>query len=286
MVNRRIGLVQGSSRATWLFDVANYLFLMIFAALCVMPIIHIAAMSLSAGSAVAAGFVGLWPVRFTTRAYQVVLRDNAFYTALMITVRRTVFGTAINMALTILTAYPLSKSGREFKLRDLFMWVIILPLLFSGGLVPWFLVIRRLGLLNSIWALILPEALPLWNVILLMNFFREVPKEIDEAAMMDGASHWRRLENIYLPYSTSALATLTLFAAVNHWNAWFDGMVLMWDASGYPLQTLIRVALATAGPSRTERAALVIVGMLPILAVYPFLQRYFVQGIRLGALKG
>lgn len=266
------------------YDVLIHLILALFAILCILPFVHILAVSLSHHSAAAAGFVTFWPVRFTTAAYRLILQGHAFLSALMVTVRRTVVGTPLNMLLTCLTAYPLSKSAHEFKLRNVFMWLVLFPMLFSGGLIPWFLVIRRLGLLNTLWALILPEALPLWNVILLMNFFREIPKELDEAAMIDGASHWRRLEEIYLPYSSSALATLILFAAVHHWNAWFDGMVLIWDVTRQPLQTFIRATYASG--DRAQDAAYIMLATLPILLIYPFLQRYFVSGVVVGSLKG
>jgi len=277
-------LVKGRLPASIIFDIVNHLALLLLAILCVMPLVHILAVSLSDRSAVAAGFVGLWPIRFTTVAYRAVLGDRVLYDAFVISVKRTLLGVALDMALTILTAYPLSKTAGEFRGRDLFMWIVLFAMLFGGGLIPWFLVIRGLGLLNTVWALVLPNALPLWNVILLMNFFREVPKELDEAAMIDGASHWRRLEAVYLPFSSAALATLTLFAAVNHWNAWFDGMVLMWDAGKYPLQTFVRAARMQGG--RAQNAARIMIATLPILLVYPFVQRWFVTGIRLGAIKG
>ena len=270
--------------ASTIFDIANHLGLLLLAILCVTPLIHILAVSFSDRSAVAGGFVGLWPIGFTTGAYRAVLGARPFYDAFVISVKRTLLGVSLNMALTILTAYPLSASAKDFKGRDLFMWVVLFAMLFSGGLIPWFLVIRRLGLLNTVWALVLPNALPLWNVILMMNFFREVPKELDEAAMIDGASHWRRLEHVYLPFSSGALATLALFAAVNHWNAWFDGMVVIWDASKYPLQTFVRFAFDQEG--RAQNAARIVIATLPILIVYPFVQRWFVTGIRLGAIKG
>jgi putative aldouronate transport system permease protein len=215
-------------------------------------------------------------------------------------VQRTVLGTLINMTLTILAAYPLSKTAQEFKGRNWFMWILVIALLFNGGLIPWFLVVRNLGLINTLWALVLPGALPVWNVILLMNFFREVPKELEEAAIIDGASYWNTLWYIYLPLSVPALATLTLFAAVGHWNSWFDGMILITKNAQYPMMTFLRTVVIDMNlqilsvniediynlSDRSIRAANIIVATLPILIVYPFLQRYFIHGIRLGAVKG
>jgi putative aldouronate transport system permease protein len=173
-------------------------------------------------------------------------------------------------------------------------------MLFSGGLIPWWLVIRQLGLLNKVWALIIPGALSVWNVILMMNFFREIPQDLDDAASVDGASHWYKLLRVYLPLSTPAIATLTLFTAVGHWNSWFDGMILINNVNLQPLQTVMRqivinldLSQMTKDPAqlalysdRSMRAATIVVATVPILVVYPFIQRYFVAGIRLGAVKG
>ena len=271
--------------AKWtLFDLANAFFLTAVAALCVVPIIHMFALSLSSPAAAAGRLVGLWPVDFATTSYRAVLTNSVWIGALFVSLQRTFLGTIISMVLTIITAYPLSRPRGEMRGRQLFLWVLVFAFLFDGGLIPWFLVIRRLHLLNTIWALVLPDALRIWNVILLIGFFSEVPVDLSDAAAIDGASHWRRLESIYIPMSRSAIATLTLFTAVHHWNAWFDGMVLIWDGAKYPLQTMIRAVLPTAG--RAHRATLVMVGMLPILLIYPLLLRYFVEGTKIGALKG
>ena len=172
-------------------------------------------------------------------------------------------------------------------------------MLFDGGLISTFFVVRSLGLLNTLGALILPNAVPIFSVILMMNFFRDVPKELEESALIDGASHWRVLWNIYIPLSLLAVATLTLFSAVNHWNAWFDGLIYMTDTANYPMQTLLRTLVVTLGltqvginpqdlqrlSDRAIRGAQIIVATVPILVVYPFLQRYFISGINQGAVK-
>jgi putative aldouronate transport system permease protein len=283
-----------------LFDIAIYFILGLIGLLCLLPLLHLVAVSLSNRSASVGGFVTLWPVGFTLYNYQEILAAGPVYRALFITIQRVVLGTALNMALTVLAAYPLSKSAQQLKGRNWFMWILLIALLFNGGLIPWFLAIRSLGLLNSIWALVLHDALPIWNVILLMNFFRELPRELEEAAIIDGASYWDTLFHIYLPLSVPALATLTLFAAVGHWNAWFDGMVLMTKNENYPIMTFLRTVVIdlnlqvlSVNPQdlynlsdRSIRAATIVVATLPILLVYPFLQRYFIHGIRLGAVKG
>jgi putative aldouronate transport system permease protein len=246
------------------------------------------------------GFVTLWPIGFTWQNYFEILTAAPVYQAFWVSIKRTVLGTTINMVMTILAAYPLSKSPQEFKGRNWFMWIVIIALLFNGGLIPWFLAVRNLGLINTLWALVLPNALPIWNVILLMNFFREIPRELEEAAIIDGASYWDTLIHIYVPLSIPALATLTLFSAVMHWNSWFDGMILITNNSQYPIMTFLRTVVIDMNlqilsvniediynlSDRSIRAANIIVATLPILIVYPFLQRYFIHGIRLGAVKG
>lgn len=282
-----------------LFDVFNHVFILGLGLLALAPLINLLAISLSNSAAAMGGYVTFWPVNFTFENYLAIIKSPAIYRAFLISVERTLLGTAISLFLTIITAYPLSKSAREFKGRNIFMWLLVFTLLFEGGLIPYFMVIRSLGLLNTIWALIVP-GVSAWSVILLMNFFREVPRELEEAALLDGASHWQTLWRIYVPLSVPAIATLALFAAVWHWNAWFDGMIFMTDNANYPLQTYLRtvvidlnsttiqmdVTKVDALSQRSLRAAMIFVATVPIMLIYPFLQRYFVTGIKLGAVKG
>jgi putative aldouronate transport system permease protein len=293
-------MIQEKSWGSRFFDIANYLFLFLFGLACLFPLVHIVAVSLSNRAASMGGFVTLWPIGTTLQNYEEILEAGPVYQAFLISIYRTVLGTALNMAMTVLAAYPLSKTSQELKGRSVFMWLVLIAMLFNGGLIPWFLVVRNLGLLDTLWALILPGALPIWNVILLMNFFREIPKELEEAAIIDGASYWETLFYIYLPLSVPALATLTLFAAVFHWNSWFDGMILILDNSKYPIMTFLRTIVVDMNmqvlsinmedifnlSDRSIRAANIVVATVPILIVYPFLQRYFIHGIRLGAVKG
>ncbi|MGC9347516.1 MAG: carbohydrate ABC transporter permease [Anaerolineae bacterium] len=293
-------MIEEHSFGSRLFDVLNHILLFVFGFLCLAPLVHVFAVSLSNSAASMGGYVTFWPVGFTTKNYQEIFSAPPVYSSFIVSVERTVLGTALNMLLTVITAYPLSKSAKEFKGRDIFMWIVLFAMLFSGGLIPWFLTIRKLGLINKIWALILPGALPIWNVILMMNFFREIPKELEEAAIIDGATHWQILYHVYLPLSLPSLATLTLFAAVGHWNAWFDGMILMTDNLKYPLQTFLRTVVIDVNlqvlnlnpeellelSNRSARAATIFVTTIPILILYPFLQRYFISGIKLGAVKG
>jgi ABC-type glycerol-3-phosphate transport system permease component len=243
--------------------------------------------------------VGLWPVGFNLNAYAYILGDEKFWRAFSVSVWRVAIGGALNFALAVLTAFPLSRSTRAFPERDLFMWLFVFGMILNVGIVPWYLTISSYGLIDNLWALVLPGAVPIWNVIILMNFFRNIPRELEEAARMDGAGPWQLLWSIYLPTSLPALATITLFSIVGHWNSFFDGLILMNNPDNYPLQTYIQQLVIADRPAlhggqarllallsnTTLNAAKLFVAMIPILLIYPFLQRYFIRGIMLGAVK-
>lgn len=279
-------------------DILLLLLMSLITLLCLLPLVYIVSLSLSGKSAAAAGRVTLFPVDFTFYSYKYMLSDYRFFDAFAVSVKRVLIGGAINFALTILMAFPLSKERSEFKSRNFYIWVIVFTMMFNGGLIPWYMVIKNLHLIDTIWALTLPTAVPIFNVILLMNFFRNLPKEISEAATVDGAGPWRMLLRISVPLALPAIATVTLFSVVNHWNAFFDGMILMNKQSNIPLQTYIQQLVVQPVISSTTRAedlinfsqrtfnaAKIVVTMLPILVIYPFLQKYFVSGITLGSVK-
>jgi putative aldouronate transport system permease protein len=269
--------------------------------LCLFPLIHVLAISFSSSSAAAAGMVKLWPVDFTLSSYQYILNKPEFVASFVVTLQRVAMGFVINMTLSILCAYPLSKETKDFKFRTPYAWYFIITILFGGGLIPWYLTVSETGLIDTIWALIIPGAVPVFSVILLLNFFRGLPREIEESAFMDGAGHWRVLWTMYVPLSLPSLATLSLFTIVGHWNAWFDGLILMNFPENYPLSTYLQLMIINSNPmkldmtnikefaeisDRTTRASQIFLGALPILLVYPFLQKYFVKGIVLGSVKG
>jgi putative aldouronate transport system permease protein len=282
------------------FDIFNHLFILALGLLALAPLVNLLAISLSSSAAAMGGYVTFLPVDFTLENYNAIINSSAVYRAFLVSVQRTVLGTVISLFFTVITAYPLSKTMKEFKGRNIFAWMIVFTMLFDGGLIPGYMVIRNLGLLNSIWALILPVSVSAWSIILLMNFFKEVPRELEEAALLDGANHWQILWQIFVPLSTPALATLALFIAVFHWNSWFDGMIFMTDNANYPLQTYLRTVVidmnnttlqmdatrVDALSQRSLRAAMIFISTVPIMVVYPFLQRYFVTGIKLGSVKG
>lgn len=276
-------------------------FLILLGFLCLAPLIHIVAVSLSASWAAEAGVVTFWPVGFTTQSYGFVLSRPQFIRSFWITIQRILLGVSINMFLTVLAAYPLSKNNNVFRFRTVYAWIFIFTILFSGGLIPLFVTISRLGLIDSMWALVLPGAVPVFNIIILLNFFRNLPPELEEAAFVDGASHWQILFMIFIPLSKAALATLFLFSFVGHWNSWFDGLIYMNTSENYPLasylQTVIigrdlarmttdEIQMVAMVSSRTIRAAQIFLGVLPVLLLYPFLQRHFQKGIVLGSVKG
>ncbi|CAM3723813.1 MULTISPECIES: carbohydrate ABC transporter permease [Paenibacillus] len=281
------------------FTVFNYVFMIAVSLACIIPLVHILAVSFSGKAAASANLVKLWPVDFTWDAYVKTIANENFIRSIWVTLQRTVLGTVFGMLIVIFAAYPLSKETRSFKRRNIYIWYFVFTMLFSGGLVPFYILIRNLEMLNTLWVLILPGAVSVWNMILLLNFFRGIPKEMEEASLIDGAGHLRTLLSVYLPISTPALATLSLFTLVGHWNSWFDGLLFMTDHKNYPLASYLQTVIVQQDFSkvsvrpedlenisqRTVKAAQIFIGMAPILLVYPFLQRFFVKGIVLGAVK-
>ncbi len=266
---------------------------------CLLPLINMVAISFSGSNAVSANKVGLLPVDFNTSAYKKLLGDAQFWKSFLISVERVVLGTFINMVFTISMAYPLSKSRNRFRAREIYMKIVIFAMLFSGGIIPLFMVVSKLHLTNTIWSLVLPGAVPVFNVILLINFFKGVPDSLDEAARIDGAGPLTVLLKIYLPVSLPALATVALFAIVNHWNDYFSGLIYMSKAEMYPLQTYIQqltvdltqitdanqLKQLASMNNRTFNAAKIVVSTIPLLIIYLFLQKYFVTGMVIGAVK-
>ena len=282
------------------FDVLNYLLVTVLCLICMFPIIHVLAVSFSDRAATTANLVKLWPVHFNTINYQRILQDGQFQRSLSISFWRVIVGTTINMGIVVLTAYPLAVR-EEYRGKTVSKWLLIFAMLFSGGMIPTYLVVRSLGLINSFWSLVLPFSVDVWSIIVLANYYRRLPVEIAEAATMDGANHWQILIKIYLPLSAPVIATLTLFTAVWYWNEWFYALIYMNTPVNYPLQTYLQTTVIRKDFSsmramsssmirlvseRSLRSAQIILAMIPIAMVYPFLQRYFVKGLTLGSVKG
>lgn len=286
------------------FVCVNTLFLLALSFICLLPVIYILSISLSSKAAVSAGYVKLLPVDFTLASYRYVMEKKEFWLSILVTLKRVILGGGISLFLTILTAYPLSKPNTQFKARTLYVWYFVITILFSGGLIPTYMVVREAGLIDSIWALVLPGSVPVFNMVILLNFFRELPKELEEAAIVDGADHLRIMWKIYVPLSAPAIATVALFILVGHWNEWFNGLIYMNRPEHYPLQTYLQSVVVQTSLSemntgslaemrdrllisdRTYKAAQIFIGALPIMCVYPWLQKYFTKGITLGGVKG
>ena len=284
-------------------DMAINLILGFCGLVCLIPILNTVAISFSDRTSAALGLVRLWPVNFTLASYQNMLEETQFWTSFLVSVKRVVIGVSLNMLLSILMAYPLSKSKSVFYKKKYYMWIVVFTMMFNGGLVPTFMVVNKLHMMDTFWALVLPGAVPVFNVIILMNFFKAIPQSLEESAYVDGAGAWTILFKIYLPLSKASLATIGLFAVVTHWNSYFDGKIYINSLTKLPLQTYIQ-SLATSintdmmasmtpeeiqemleVSSLTFNSAKVVVSMIPILLIYPFLQKYFVTGMVVGAVK-
>lgn len=282
-----------------IFDFVVTLILIILGLLCFLPLLHVLALSLSSKNAAVAGRVSFWPVEFTLASYEYLLNDSRFFQAFWISVKRVILGGGLNLICTVLMAYPLSLEKDEFPSRDRYMWFTIFCMLFGASLVPWYFVIKGTGLLNSIWALVIPSAVPVYNVILLMNFFRNQPKAIKESAKIDGINQIQMMSLICVPLAKPAIATVTLFSIVGRWNNFFDGMLLINTPSKVPLQTYIQSLVINMSDTsklsteqlinmmsqRTFNSAKIVIATVPILIIYPFMQKYFVTGITLGSVK-
>ena len=291
-------------KSEYIFEIINAIFLGALALSCLLPFVNLAAVSLSGASAASTGLVGLWPVDFSLEAYGYAFGKSRFILSIQNSLFRVVLGVAVNMGLTILTAYPLSKTAKEIKIRSGVAWFFVITMLIGGGMIPTFLIVTWTGLRNTIWALIIPGAVPVFNVVVLQNFFKTtVPKELDESAALDGAGDWRTMIQIYLPLSMPCIATLIVFITVGHWNEWFNGMIYLDDIRKYPLATYLHNVLKLPRfddpnmtreemqriaqiSSKTLTSAQVMIATIPIIMIYPFLQRFFVKGMTLGSLKG
>ena len=285
-----------TSTSRKVFVVCNTIFLVTMALLCILPLWNLLAISFSGKSAANSGAVTFWPIDFTPLAYVKTFNNNNFIRSMIIAFLRTSFGTLLSMFVITTAGYALSK---EFRGRTPLMWFFVFTMLFGGGLIPSYMVNVSLGLKNNFLVYILPGAFGCCNLILIMNFFKSIPKSLEEAALIDGASFFTVLRKIYLPLSKAGLATVALFIMVGYWNEWFTGILYMSDTKNYPLASFLQVivvqgnnqdlsldpASALAMSERTIKAAQVFIGALPILLVYPFLQKYFVKGIVMGAVK-
>ena len=282
------------------FLVVDYILLFIVSLTCLLPVVHVAALSFSDTVSASTNSVLFLPKGFNMAAYETMFSNPIFLNSFFVSIFRTLVGTAINLVLAILAAYPLSKEDEELRGRKWISLFFIIPMMVSGGLIPNYLLVNSLGLMDSLWALILPGCLPIANVVLMMNFFRGINRSIFESAEIDGANDFTILLRIALPLATASIATVTLFQMVAHWNEWFGATIYINDRNKWPLQTLLRQMLTGIDynsfgaeslgklrllSDRSFRGAMIVFATVPIMCVYPFMQKYFVSGITIGSVK-
>ncbi|WP_195574194.1 carbohydrate ABC transporter permease [Paenibacillus sp. 1001270B_150601_E10] len=291
-----------SSTSDRVFEMINLLILGLFLITVLYPLIYVVSASFSSPAAVIGGKVWLWPVDLSLDGYAAVFRHRLIWTSFMNTIIYTLLGTAISLIITILAAYPLSR--KDFKGRKSFTLLFVFTMMFNGGLIPMYLLVRSLGMLDTLWAMVIPSALSVWNVMIMVTYFRtSIPDELLESAQIDGCTDFTYLIRIVLPLSGPIIAVMTLFYGVDQWNQYFNALIFLKSEQLFPLQLVLRdiliqnqVSQETLGDVSTAAArqglrellkySLIVISSVPLLAVYPFVQKFFVKGIMIGSIKG
>ena len=291
------------SKSYYVYQVFNTIILTLVTLSCIFPILHVFAMSLSDSTAAMAGRVTFFPVDFSLAAYEYLIKEKRFLPFCGHLRRKSCCRYGFQHdSHRALTAYPLARPTSQFRGRTAYMIYFAITMFLGGGLIPTYMVIKNLHLLNTFWVLVLPCAMNIWNVIIMMNFIRGLPRSVEEAAFVDGANHWQTLFRVILPMSKPSLASLLLFSMIGHWNSWFDGMFYMNNPNNYPMATYLatqiinnnqtmtnmtpeQLALLSSLSEKTVRSAQLFISIIPILVVYPFLQKFFVKGITVGSVK-
>ena len=285
------------------FLAVDVIVILLLCLICMVPLLNLLAYSFSASQPIIENKVFLWPKEFTLKAYQYVLESKEFWSSVSVSVKRVLLGVPLNTLLTILVAYPLSKDERQFKARKYYVAYMLTVMLFNGGLMPTYYIVSKTKLIDTVWALIIPGAVPIFNCIVLMNFFRGIPSELEESAKLDGASQWQILWRIFIPISKPSLATIILFSLINHWNSWFDGMIYSNHTTNYPLQSYLQTLVTSTTEILAQgdvkaiaklvdindtnmKAAQIFISVIPLMLIYPFLQKYFTTGLTMGSVKG
>lgn len=285
------------------FLAVDVIVILLLCLICMVPLLNLLAYSFSASQHIIENKVFLWPKEFTLKAYQYVLESKEFWSSVSVSVKRVLLGVPLNTLLTILVAYPLSKDERQFKARKYYVAYMLTVMLFNGGLMPTYYIVSKTKLIDTVWALIIPGAVPIFNCIVLMNFFRGIPSELEESAKLDGASQWQILWRIFIPISKPSLATIILFSLINHWNSWFDGLIYSNHTTNYPLQSYLQTLVTSTTEILAQgdvkaiaklvdindtnmKAAQIFISVIPLMLIYPFLQKYFTTGLTMGSVKG
>ena len=288
-------MIKDRSLSSKLFDLILFVMCTVVLVSIIAPIMNIFAVSFSSYDPFARGDVTFWPVEFSLDAYKAIIHDGKVLQGLKYSVLYTALGTLINVILTILTAYPLSRP--EMPFRKTISKFFAFTMFFSGGTIPTFLLVQKLGLYNTIWAMVIPNAMQVYNMIIMRTYFQSIPGELMEAARIDGANEWQTLWRIVLPLSKASIATIGLFYAVAHWNSWFNASSYLSTADKAPLQLVLRnmifnaQTLARTGEAEiigatTINYAALFISMVPMMVLYPFVQKYFVKGVMVGSVKG
>lgn len=280
------------------FLIIDYILILLMVMITLYPMLYVLSASLSDGDAVVKGQVWLLPKGFNLDSYKRVFQDSEIWHSYANTIWYVCVGTLINLVMTTITAYPLAR--KKFWGRNFVMMAFAFTMFFSGGLIPLYMVVQKLHLIDTRWALVIPGAIATYNLILMRSFFEGIPEELHEAAKIDGSNDWGVFGRIILPLSKPVIAVMVLFYAVGHWNSYFGALIYLNKTDLYPLQLVLRkiliqldssnmtqdLAMQKDLVSQTIRYATIIVSTVPILCLYPFVQKYFVQGVMIGAIKG
>lgn len=297
---------RGKMRQSWhdrLFDAVNITIMVLLFAVFLWPLIFVLSASFSDPAAVWNGKMWFLPVGFNVSCYEEILRYKSIWIGYGNTILYTVVGTLINLVMTVCAAYPLSR--KDFVMRNFFMGMFVFTMYFGGGLIPTYLVVQKLGMLDTMWAMMIPGAVSIFNVIITRTYFQNsIPETLQEAAELDGANSAQYLVHIVLPLSAPILAVMALYYGVGHWNSYFDALIYLQDTNKYPLQMFLRDILiqnkvdlnmmgldpaqaeAKQQLAQTIKYGVMIVASVPVLCFYPFVQKYFVKGVMIGAIKG
>ena len=293
--------IREASADRW-FNLVNYLILSLFLITVLYPLIFVASASISDPNAVISGKVWLWPVRPTLAGYEAVFQHKLIWISFRNSVLYTVAGTFINVAFTLMAAYPLAR--KDLYGKNAIMLMLVFTTMFSGGLIPSYLLVKDLGMLNTVWSMILPGAMSVFNVIITRTYLKTtIPDELLEAAQLDGCNDFKFVWKIVIPLSGPVIAVITLYAAVGLWNQYFNALIYLKSPHLYPLQLVLRDILvqnevdpnmlvdvkdqaAREGLRQLLKYSLIVISSLPLLAVYPFVQKHFVKGVMIGSLKG
>ncbi|MFC4776262.1 carbohydrate ABC transporter permease [Paenibacillus sp. GCM10023252] len=292
-------MVRSKTWGSRAYDITLYASLILVSILTMFPILHTIAVSFSSSAAAGAGEITIFPQKLSLKAYEKVMEDDQFFVSFGVSALRIAAVLLLGTIVTYLAAYPFSRETKEFKMRNIYLWTILIVGSFSGGIIPGFLNAKMLGLYDNFWVLVLPYLFNFGNVLLVFNFWRNLPKELDDCSSIDGAGPWTKLLHIYFPMSFPVLATISLFTIVMIWNDYVQAMIFINDRSLVPLQTYMQEIVIQIDPSKPEEvgvmlsevsnqtlnAAKIVLTMLPIVFIYPPMQRFFIQGITLGSVK-